>query len=354
MMANGMIAPAVARAVAELEQHFEIDRSLEDGANGYVFVGRNKLSGQDVVIKFYAGDADDKRHNEPRLLFKVDSPNVLPILDARVVSDEWAYFATPHCTGGNLDTVIASHPSALAAIDLVLGVCAGASAIHGVGLVHRDLKPANIVCEGDTPLIADFGSVRELGADSTVTSKSGHAILYRPPESIPSGQYSVQGDIYQIGIVAFQLLGGVLSYEERDHLSKSERATFDALVDPVDRSLFVDSAITKLAQSGKLIRLATLPPWVSRRIRDCIRRMTAPDPAERYARLSDATADILRARSAQPDWKRTAAGARLCGERSIVVSEVNGTFEARFESTGRRVRNSVVGDFADVIKSVHG
>ena len=75
-------------------------------------------------------------------------------------------------------------------------------------MVHRDLKPANIVMDGHTPRIADFGTVRILNQGSAVTTASRHSGLYRPPETFASNQYSRAGDVYQVGLVAYQLLGG--------------------------------------------------------------------------------------------------------------------------------------------------
>src|SRR5690606_23569311 len=149
-------------AIAELQRDHDGFEFHPVGANGYLVFARNHISGAAVAVKFYYGAPGERRHDEPRLLASIRSPNVLPIIDARNLSDEWAFFLTPRCGDGDLDALISTKPAAVQAIDVALGICTGASAIHANGLIHRDLKPANIVCDVGVPLIADFGSIRQL------------------------------------------------------------------------------------------------------------------------------------------------------------------------------------------------
>lgn len=287
------------------------------GASGYVFFAKNRVTDQEVAIKFYYGESGHTRHDEPRLLGLVQSPNVLRILDARVVSDDLAYFVTPRCKGGNLDDLIDSAPTAEDAVDLTLGVCAGVSAIHAAGLLHRDLKPANIVIEKGVPLIADFGSVRALPAGVDVIPASGHSILYRPPEAFDGGSYGRPGDIYQIGIIAYQLLGGSLPYDGTQYLGRQERATLATLTDTADRSIFVDECIKARVMSGSLLDFKTLPPWVDRSTVRVVKMMTVTDPSLRYYAVSQAAAALTRI-GKLPKWRRIPGGARLEGRRQAV------------------------------------
>lgn len=203
-------------ALTELEDHYQNFEMVPKGANGYLYFAKNKISDMDVAIKFYAGEPGENRHNEPRQLSALTCPNVLPILEARSISEEWAFFVTPRCFEGDLDDVIQSNPSVHTALDVAVGICCGVSSIHAAGMIHRDLKPGNIVMHAGTPRIADFGSVTaiEKGHQDVVASR--HSILWRPPESFETGRYSKKGDVYQIGIAVYQLLGGKLHYDGMD------------------------------------------------------------------------------------------------------------------------------------------
>lgn len=55
-----------------------------------------------MAIKFYFGAPGERRHDEPRLLAAIQASNVLRIIDARNLSEKWAFFLTPRCGGGKL------------------------------------------------------------------------------------------------------------------------------------------------------------------------------------------------------------------------------------------------------------
>ena len=90
-------------ALTELEEHYQNFETMPRGANGYLYFAKNRVSDMDVAIKFYAGEPGENRHNEPRQLSAITCPNVLPILEARSISEEWAFFVTPRCFEGDLD-----------------------------------------------------------------------------------------------------------------------------------------------------------------------------------------------------------------------------------------------------------
>lgn len=343
-------------SLAELAQHYEIEGWLDRGANGYLFFARNIVSANEVAIKFYAGEAGDGRHDEPRLLAQVHSANVLRILDARSISPLWAYFITPRCEG-DLDDYILAGPSTHEAIDVSLGVCSGASAIHASRMLHRDLKPGNIVIQGGTPLIADFGSVRLIpdGSDTVVVSR--HSVLFRPPESFDTGTYSRQGDIYQIGLVVYLLLGGALPYDLLSYLNRRDQRALEEINDEVDRSLFIDQVIGRRATNGSLLDFSSLPPWVTGRTRGLIRRMTAPDPNRRLATLGETAAALTRCRQDLANWKSLGEGAQLnLGNRAIELrpTGIANRFEAVIVRDGisRRAPGVAPGSISELIRQL--
>lgn len=333
----------ICTALTELESHYRDFEEVKRGANGYLFFAANRISNANVAIKFYGGLPGDERHEEPRQLSKIISPNVLPILDARNVSEEWAFFVTPRCTGGDLDDFISSRPSVHSAIDAALGACAGTSAIHACGMLHRDLKPANIVMDAGVPRIADFGSVKALSAGENETTASKQSILFRPPESFDTQKYSVKGDVYQIGILVYQLLGGALPYDGRLYLTPRERIAYDAIPDQIDQSLYVDAAIRRKAQAGELLNMSSLPAWIGSSAKRSIRKMTCADPSERCGCTADVAAHLSRLRTVLVDWRW--AGSIVTGETAGRIVELrptqNGNFEAFQNSNSgfRRIPN---------------
>ncbi|MGK2915949.1 MAG: protein kinase domain-containing protein [Porticoccaceae bacterium] len=308
----------IAATLLDLKNHYADFEENNRGKNGFLVFARNSVSNSHVAIKFYAGEPGAARHDEPRLLAAIQSRNVLSILDARTISDEWGYFITPRCFEGDLDDYIGLNPSAHSAIDVALGICSGCSSLHAKGMLHRDLKPANIVISDRSPKIADFGSVRSIDLSTKDAPASRHSILYRPPESFSTGRYSVRGDVYQIGVVTYQLLGGELPYDGMWYLSTSQRKQFERITDDVDRSLFVDSVIRQRAEAGKIINLGSLPGWVDESSRRAIRRMTIPDPLRRLGSVADVAAEFTAMRNRMGNWYWEGVFAKLQNGSGVI------------------------------------
>jgi serine/threonine protein kinase len=83
--------------------------------------------------------------------------------------DEYVYSLEEFLSGGTLTTRLAGGPLAIGEVrSLALSLIDTVGHIASLGLVHRDLKPDNIMFRtaGGTPVIVDFGLVRDLGQSS--------------------------------------------------------------------------------------------------------------------------------------------------------------------------------------------
>jgi serine/threonine protein kinase len=330
------LPPEIIAAIKELDAHYADFVANDRGGNGYLWFAKNRVSLAEVAIKFYAGEPGDRRHDEPRLLSTISAPNVLPIHEARTVSDDWAYFITPRCDGGDLDDFIAKQPSVYEAIDVALGVSTGLSAIHACGMVHRDLKLGNIVMDRGVPRIADFGSVRALASGQAETTASQHSVLYRPPESFATNRYSRLGDVYQVGLVTYQLLGGVMHYNGTRYLSARERKLYDATQDNVDRSLIVDGAIRRHAEAGSLADFNSLLPWITNSAKRVLRSMVNPSPSRRMSSIAEVASGLSQLRATLRNWRFDGANASLVAPvKSIELRPTAGPhYEAFQKKTG--------------------
>jgi serine/threonine protein kinase len=200
----------------QLNQNIDFTKRSRKGSNGWLFFGRNRISNQKVAVKFYDWGGDPTYHAEPKNLAAIKSKNVIQILDASFVDRDYAYFLTPYYNHGDLDTEICSGIQGnIRAVSITRDILSGLSHLHAERLLHRDLKPQNILIgKYKRALIGDFGSVKKVPEERISVPGSGHSLIYTPPESITSGQYGISGDIYQVGIVLFQTLGGAFPYEE--------------------------------------------------------------------------------------------------------------------------------------------
>ena len=97
-------------------------------------------------------------------------------------------------------------------IDYMLQILNAMQLVHSLGVSHNDLKPDNLFLLVDgTIKVCDFGIATH------ISSKEEKHILgtanYLAPEVITSKKYSVQSDIYSLGIIFYELLTGELPFE---------------------------------------------------------------------------------------------------------------------------------------------
>jgi serine/threonine-protein kinase len=84
---------------------------------------------------------------------------------------------------------------------------------HRAGIVHRDIKPENILLQAGHAVVSDFGIARAISAAGarrvTATGMTVGTPDYMSPEQ-QAGSVQVDGrsDIYSLGCVLFEMLGG--------------------------------------------------------------------------------------------------------------------------------------------------
>jgi serine/threonine protein kinase len=89
---------------------------------------------------------------------------------------------------------------------------------HQQHFVHRDVKPANILVEpGDNVVITDFGIAKALeGSGATAKLTVAGSVMgtpaYMSPEQIQGLSIDYRTDLYSLGIVAYQMLGGEVPF----------------------------------------------------------------------------------------------------------------------------------------------
>jgi len=298
----GLLPEAIRPRATELANHIDFESMNDKGAGGHVLIGFHKLLERDVVVKFYYWGGGD--HAEPALLARFESDFILKVHHAESINANDAFFITPYCANGDLDDALVSRKfGPLQSVDVLAQIAAGVSFLHGRGYLHRDLKPANIFCRPDGSfVIGDFGSVLVQNTDGYSISITQHSLLYRPPEEIDEKNYYRQGDIYQLGIVLYQLLGGHLPYVERDWLSTKQQVIYDALKG-WDQRGFVDPIIKGKIRAGHILDMNKLPPWTPPALKTLIRGCTYVAREKRIATVADLTGRINNVRSKLPDWR---------------------------------------------------
>lgn len=240
---------------------------IRRGCNGDVYFGRRIKMDDDVVLKFYWSHPNYDAEEEAVILRDIDHDNILKIHDLRFLPPNYAYFLTPRISGGDLQGVIDSRKlSTKESLEIISGILLGLTELHSKHkLVHRDLKPGNILLdlEKNIPIIADLGAVKKIHkADGCVTA-SKSTYLYLPPEAISANKYYYQSDIYQVGVIMFQLLGGYFPINSQmEWLTAKEKKQWDAIRNTTEKYQKFNEFIGKKVIKGKLADTNTLPIYL--------------------------------------------------------------------------------------------
>lgn len=111
-------------------------------------------------------------------------------------------------------------------IALVADTAAAIGAAHSVGVLHKDIKPTNVLIftsrDGQPhPRLVDFGigtladanilahhGITGAGFTAATLAHSSGTPTYSPPEYLAGKPFTVQGDVYSLGVMLWQLVTG--------------------------------------------------------------------------------------------------------------------------------------------------
>jgi serine/threonine protein kinase len=86
-----------------------------------------------------------------------------------------------------------------------------------MGILHRDIKPSNVLLGEDNAVkVSDFGAAFLLNSDTTQVDMVG-TLPFMPPEQFAQARPSIQSDIYAVGVMAYQLLTGMLPFTAKSY-----------------------------------------------------------------------------------------------------------------------------------------
>ena len=188
-----------------------------------VLKATDRRVGRTVAIKVLTGAADNpdllllKFYRQAKDTPKLRHPNIVTVYELGY-ENGLPYLVMEYLEGKSLDAVIAARrPMPIAERLKIVGqICAGLSYAHQQDLVHRDIKPGNVVVgENNTAKIVDFGMARLGGNRDSDTGQVVGNLNYMSPEQLNgSVDLDLRTDVYSTGVVLFQMLTGVLPFEE--------------------------------------------------------------------------------------------------------------------------------------------
>jgi serine/threonine protein kinase len=303
---------------------YRLEAENTEGANAYAFRAHHVPLDLPVFLKVLYPDPTGDLFAEPRLLVEAtrtdgNESNLVRVHDAQRLGDNYVLVAMEYVDGGSILSRLDTGPlPMMGAVSTAVGILHGLAQLHQALLVHRDIKPANILLSQRYgrlwPKITDFGSVARLALPGASVTASRHSALYVPPEGwdTPS-RYDARSDLYQVGLVLFEMVHGALPYSGDAYLDREARRELRALaaasggsIDEFDRQQVEKRALARAASGKGIISFGQMKPYVPKRLARIINRAVAPDPAARYQTPSEMIGDLEALRL--PDWQLSPCG----------------------------------------------
>lgn len=343
--------------------NWQLKREIGAGGTGQVFYAeRHELEGntdesrgdefvQHAAVKVLwshqvRSQFKDRFLRERRILASVDHPGLARFLDGGLLGDGRPWFAMEYVDGDH----IVNATKALRVnerLAMFIEVAETIDYAHQRLIVHRDIKPHNILVDPlGKPRVLDFGIAGILGELGTreLTQAQGTPLTlqYASPEQVTGAAVDVASDVYQLGLLLFEILTGERPYALDD---ASLQASIDTICNqpPLAPSAYVDNLDSDL------------DAIVSKALRK--------DPTERYASVAAMAGDVRQFIAGRPITARPQSTWYVLSRfvrrnallTSIVVTSavaltfatvisVNKAMEANAEATRSRITQQILAD----------
>ncbi len=276
---------------------YRLTRQIGRGGMGVVYEAVrddqefDRTAAVKILPAWSAGFAERFRM-ERRVLGALDHPGIARLMDSGTTADGVAYFVMEFVDGQPVTAWCTEHQVPLAGrVELVERICEAVAYAHRHLVVHRDLKPANIlVTSNGQPKLLDFGIatlISEEGGASAGTTRTGHHSFtpeFASPEQIRGERVTTASDVYALGVLLYVILAGRHPYSLKDRSTAEVMRTI-CEIDPPSPSSVAPPELRRTL-SGDLDAV--------------VGKALAKDPGDRYASVTELTADLRAWRSGHP------------------------------------------------------
>jgi serine/threonine-protein kinase len=253
-----------------------VKQRLGAGLHGEVYLVEHALTHDRLALKImHLADVRDASRvrralSTAKATYWVKHANVVKVTDIGCEDDGKVWILMEYLEGTSVAEQLdrqGGRMSAWLALHIAIEAAWGLDAAHEAGIIHRDIKPENLwlTLRGLVKVI-DFSLAKVVpeGVQTTLRKTGMGTPPYMAPEQLSGGLVDARSDIYALGMVLWQMLGGRHPFP-------------DALYDTkemVRRQLYVDPE--------PLSVVAHLPAYVD----EFMARALAKDPAQRFLSMS--------------------------------------------------------------------
>ena len=303
------------RLQAAVSNRYRIERELGRGGMAIVFLAEDLKHRRMVALKVLEPDlahaiGPERFLKEIEIAARLTHPHILSLHDSGE-ADGLLYYVMPYVEGESLRGRLNREKQLpLEDVTQILEDVADAlSHAHSFGVIHRDIKPENIMFQAGHAVVTDFGIARAVdAAGGDRLTETGLAVgtpFYMSPEQ-SSGTQELDGraDLYSLGCVAYEMLGGEPPF-----------------TGPTPQAILARHSIDPVPN------LRTLRATVPEPMQAAIEQALAKVPADRFATPKEfakaLTSEHAVARVAARDrakWRRRLGYAVPLGAAAVVVA----------------------------------
>ncbi|MEW5250630.1 protein kinase domain-containing protein [Microbulbifer sp. 2201CG32-9] len=205
---------------------YVVEREIFASQRSQLYLVRDSDSGRTLVMKTPSVNYQDDLHYIDRFIqeewigLRIQSEHVVRLYRQQRPRTG-LYYLMEYVDGVTLETWIADNrfPKPAQAYRILREIAAGLQAFHDQETIHQDLKPANVMIDGSGGVkIVDFGSVYIAGSAEVFRPLEHPGALgtasYSDPHYILGRNTGIQGDIYALSTIAYEMFTGELPYGE--------------------------------------------------------------------------------------------------------------------------------------------
>jgi eukaryotic-like serine/threonine-protein kinase len=299
--------------------HYRIIERLGIGGMGEVYLAEDTKLDRKVALKVLPQNvtADDQAKRrfiqEAKTASALNHPNIITIYE--ISSDNGHDFiAMEYVEGATLRSILAgARIKTSRAADLIAQTASALAAAHEAGIIHRDIKPENLMVTRSSQVkVLDFGLAKlvetqrpSLGtsdadaetyilSEQNIVTKPGTVlgtVSYMSPEQAEGLPVDRRSDIFSLGVVFYEILGGKRPFE-----GKSAIDTLHSIINDEPPSI------------------QELNPALPHEVTELLAKALAKERTERYQHAGDFELDVKRFKRAFETnslvSSRTMAGAK--------------------------------------------
>jgi serine/threonine-protein kinase len=207
-----------------LDSRFRIVREVARGGMGIVYEAADEKLDRRIALKCARSGFRKRLPPEVRHASEISHPNVCKIFEihtALTADGEVDFLTMEFLDGETLAARLGRGPLPEAeARAIAEQICAGLAEAHRKRVVHGDLKSNNVILARDAvggvrAVITDFGLARrpfstadDIAFGAAGSSQAGGTPDYMAPELWKGEKPSAASDVYALGVILYELIGG--------------------------------------------------------------------------------------------------------------------------------------------------